>query len=301
MPAVYKFQGWLGNDTSSVNGQMVWGEFQPKEWEEHDVDIEVSCCGMCGTDVHTLSSGWEPTLYRTYGTNLQCCPFVSILTTKIACVVGHEIVGTAVRVGKQVKNIKVGDRVGVGAQAGSCLQSSCEACSNGQEAYCSGIGSVNTYGSLYPNNIGISYGGYSTYHRTHSHFVFKIPEGLDSENAAPMLCGGVTVYAPLKDNGCGPGKKVGIVGIGGLGHFALLFSKALGADEVVGISRKAVKREDVLKLGADRYIATDDDNDWASDNAHSLDLIISTVSNADFPLKDYLELLRVKGSFIQVG
>ncbi|KAH8694858.1 mannitol dehydrogenase [Talaromyces proteolyticus] len=281
MSAEYKFEGWVASDNLSVRGQMVWGEFEPKKWEEHDVDIEIICCGVCGSDIHTLASGWEPTLYP--------------------CVVGHEIVGKAVRVGKDVKNIKVGDRVGVGAQAGSCLKPSCADCSAGQEAYCNGPESVNTYGSVYPDNKGTSYGGYSTYNRTHNHFVFKIPDALASTDAAPMLCGGVTVYSPLKENGCGPGKRVGVIGIGGLGHFALLFAKALGADEVVGISRKAEKKGDALKLGADRYIATDDDEDWANRNVRTLDLIISTVSSEHMPLEKYLGLLKIKGSYIQVG
>lgn len=116
-----------------------------------------------------------------------------------------------------------------------------------------------------------------------------------------MLCGGVTVYSPLKQNGCGPGKTVGIVGVGGLGHFGVLFAKALGADKVVGISRKANKRDETLKLGADKYIATDDDKDWAKENARSLDLIVCTVSSEKMPLGDYLSLLKVKGTFIQVG
>jgi len=154
---------------------------------------------------------------------------------------------------------------------------------------------------VYPNNRGKSYGGYADYNRTPSHFVFKIPEALSSADAAPMMCGGVTVYSPLKQNGCGPGKKIGIVGVGGLGHFGVLFAKALGADEVVGISRKASKKDEVLKLGADRYIATDDDKDWAKNNARSLDLIVCTVSSEKMPLTEYLSLLKVKGTFIQVG
>ena len=186
-----------------------------------------------------LSSGWGPTPY-------PCC-------------VGHEIVGKAVRVGKEVKNIKVGDRVGVGAQAQSCLE--CVDCKNGNMTYCKKA--VNTYGSIYPNQKDKSYGGYSNYNRTHGAFVVKIPEKIESADAAPMLCGGVTVYSPLVRNGCGPGKTVGIVGVGGLGHFGVLFAKALGADRVVGISRKNDKRDDVLKLGADKYIATGEDKDWA--------------------------------------
>ncbi|KAG9511778.1 GroES-like protein, partial [Aureobasidium melanogenum] len=123
----------------------------------------------------------------------------------------------------------------------------------------------------------------------------------ESAHAAPMLCGGVTVYSPLVRNGCGPGKTVGIVGVGGLGHFGVLFAKALGADRVVGISRKNDKRDDVLKLGADKYIATGEDKDWASENARTLDLIICTVSSEKMPMSEYLSLLKVGGTFIQVG
>jgi D-arabinose 1-dehydrogenase-like Zn-dependent alcohol dehydrogenase len=214
--------------------------------------------------------------------------------------VGHEIVGKAVRVGSRVKHIKVGDRVGVGAQARSCLKADCPDCSAGLENYCR-RDKVNTYDSEYPNGEGRSYGGYADYNRTHSRFVFRIPDGLPSEHAAPMLCGGITVYSPLRNNGCGPGKRIGIVGVGGLGHFGVIFAKALGADRVVGISRKASKRDEVLKLGADEYIATDDDKDWATKNAGSLDLIISTVSSAKMPLSGYMKLLRTYGTLIQVG
>lgn len=120
--------------------------------------------------------------------------------------VGHEIVGKAVRVGSKVgKGIKVGDRVGVGAQALSCLKGDCEECQNGMEQHCQHT--VNTFASPYPDGQ-MSYGGYADYNRTNSHFVFKIPEEIPSEDAAPMLCGGITVYSPLKQNGCGPGKRV---------------------------------------------------------------------------------------------
>lgn len=159
----------------------------------------------------------------------------------------------------------------------------------------------NTFGSVYPGDEGKSYGGYADYNRTNGRFVIPIPEKLDSADAAPMLCGGVTVYSPLKNNGCGPGKKVGVIGVGGLGHFAVLFAKALGADEVVGFSRKADKKEDVLKLGADKYVATEEDKEWASHSARSLDLIICTVSSEKMPLNDYMKLLKAYGTFIQVG
>lgn len=276
----YKFEGWLGMDPESAKGKMVWGEFpHVKPFEETDVDIQITHCGICGSDLHTLRSGWGATPY-------PCC-------------VGHEIVGKAVRVGKKAeKGIKVGDRVGVGAQNSSCLKPDCEECSAGLEQHCQH--SVNTFADQYPDGS-YSYGGYADYHRCPSHFVFKIPDSIPSEEAAPMLCGGITLYSPLKNNGCGPGKKVGIIGVGGLGHFGVIFAKALGADKVVGISRSSNKKEDVLKMGADEYIATDDDKDWAKHHARSLDLIVCTVSSPKMPLMEYLQLLRVKGTFIQVG
>ncbi|EPE02634.1 nadp-dependent alcohol dehydrogenase [Ophiostoma piceae UAMH 11346] len=280
MATDYEFYGWLGKGPDAANGKMEWSKFEPKTWTEDDVDIQVTHCGICGSDIHTLRSGWGATDY-------PCC-------------VGHEIVGKAVRVGSNVKDIKVGDRVGVGAQGRSCLRPDCDYCSTGQENYCT-RDRVDTYNGTYPNGEGKSYGGYSDYNRTNSKFVVKIPEGMLSEHAAPMLCGGVTVYAPLIHNGCGPGKSVGIVGVGGLGHFGILFAKALGADKVVGISRRNSKKADALKLGADAYIATADDENWATNNTRSLDLIISTVSNGDMPLQGYLSLLKPGGTFIQVG
>ncbi|KAJ6140670.1 hypothetical protein N7497_011563 [Penicillium chrysogenum] len=261
----YKFEGWVGLGPEAAQGKMVWQEFEPKPWEETDVDIKVTHCGICGSDLHTLRSGWGPT-------NYPCC-------------VGHEVVGIAVRVGTQVKgDIKVGDRVGVGAQSGSCenKDGDCESCASGLEQHCSKM--VGTYNGTYANGAS----------RT-------IPDAISSADAAPMLCGGITTYSPLKRNGCGPGKTVGIVGVGGLGHFAILFAKALGADRVVAISRKSDKKEDALKLGADDFIATGEDEDWATRHASSLDLIISTASSSKMPIVQYCGLLRVHGTFIQLG
>lgn len=222
--------------------------------------------------------------------------------TLYPCVVGHEIIGTAVRVGTEVKHIKIGERVGVGAQSDSCRNriANCRDCSSGRENYCSNKGRCDTYNGEYLNG-GKSYGGHATYHRAPGHFVFKIPDGISSAHAAPMLCAGVTTFVPLKNAGCGPGKRVGIVGVGGLGHFGILWAKALGADKVVGISRKVAKRGDALKLGADDYIATDDEEDWVEMHAATLDILICTVSSPNLPLRDYLALLDTHGRFIQVG
>ncbi|KAE8441510.1 hypothetical protein EG329_004898 [Mollisiaceae sp. DMI_Dod_QoI] len=275
MAAPYKFQGWMGLDKDAAEGKMVWQEYEPKTWTEDDVDIKITHCGICGSDLHTLRSGWGPTLY-------PCC-------------VGHEVAGTAVKVGKNVKHIKVGDRVGVGAQSGSCLD--CEECADGQEQHCRSM--IGTYNGKYPDGSK-SYGGYADYCRAPAHFAVKIPDGLTLAEAAPMLCGGITTYNPLVHNSAGPGKKVGIVGVGGLGHFGLLWAKALGCDEVVAISRTNSKKEDALKMGATKFIATEEAG-WAKKNARSLDLIVSTVSSPNMPLEEYFQLLRTNGQFIQVG
>lgn len=164
---------------------------------------------------------------------------------------------------------------------------------------------VGTYNSRYPDGSK-AYGGYANRWRGPGHFVFRIPEKLSSEEAAPLLCGGVTVFAPLRRFGAGPGKRVGVVGIGGLGHMGLLFAKAMGSDAVVAISRSSAKKSDAVgstpgSLGADDFIATGEDKTWAKKHARSLDLIICTVSGENMPLAGYLRLLKRNGVFVQVG
>lgn len=277
----YKFEGWAANDaTAGDEGKMVWQEIYPKGWEETDVDIQVTHCGMCGSDLHQMRNGWGGANYP--------------------MTVGHEIVGKAVRVGRDVKHVKVGDRVGVGAQGDSCLNrfgDDCVECAHGDENYCDKL--VWTYNSRHFNG-GIAQGGYSTYHRAAGHFVVQIPDGLESSQAAPMLCGGVTMFAPLKNHNVRPGMAVGIVGVGGLGHYGVKFAKAMGA-KVIGISRRAGKRDEVLSFGADGYIATEDDADWLKTHRRSLDLIISTVASSKVPITEYLLLLKKGGSLVQVG
>ncbi|KAK6203753.1 hypothetical protein LQW54_008765 [Pestalotiopsis sp. IQ-011] len=278
--ADYKFEGWQALDASAAEGNMRWSEFEPKTWEENDIDIKVTHSGICGSDIHTLRSGWGATAYP--------------------CVVGHEIVGTAVRVGsKATGGIKVGDRVGVGAQSDSCLGrfGDCDDCAAGEENYCDKM--IFTYNAKHFNGDAAQ-GGYATYHRSPSHFVVKIPDGVESSQAAPMMCGGVTMFAPLKAYETGPGKTIGIVGVGGLGHYGVLLAKAMGA-KVIGISRKEAKRAEVLGLGADGYIATDDDKDWAQKYFRSMDLIVSTVASSKVPINDYFSLIKKNGTLVQVG
>lgn len=137
---------------------------------------------------------------------------------------------------------------------------------------------VQTYNSHHPDGTK-TYGGFANHWRGPSDWVFAIPSSIPPAEAAPMLCAGITLYSPLKRFGCGPGKTVGIIGIGGLGHFGILFAKALGARKVLALSRNNSKREDALKLGADEYVATDEDAEWVAKHACSLDLIINTVAN----------------------
>lgn len=196
-------------------------------------------------------------------------------------VVGHEIVGKIVRVGsKAVGNHKVGDRVGVGCMTDNCQGlngPTCESCTAGEEQFCPKARW--TYPGPHHNGDK-AFGGYATYHRCPGRFVFKLPDGLDSKQAATMMCAGITMYSPLKRYGVGPGKKVGIVGLGGLGHYGVLWAKAMGADTVVALSRRGNKREEALRMGADDYLATDEDKGWYKKYYGQLDLIISTVASS---------------------
>ncbi|PKS10386.1 hypothetical protein jhhlp_002137 [Lomentospora prolificans] len=264
-----------------VNSAETWtefhkNEFEPKPFGDYDVDIKIECCGICASDLHTINGSWGPQHYP--------------------LAVGHEIVGTALRVGPKVTLIKPGQRVGVGAQSYSCLD--CRQCKNENETYCKD--QLDTYGAKWPDTGIISQGGYSSHVRTHEHWVFPIPDGLSSTVAAPMLCAGLTSYSPLVRNGCGPGKKVGVVGIGGLGHFGVLFAKALGA-EVWAISRSRAKEEDVKKMGAVGLIATNEKG-WSEPHKMTFDLIINTANSFDgFQLSEYLSILDVHGKWVSVG
>ncbi|KAI0405380.1 GroES-like protein [Xylaria palmicola] len=252
-------------------------KFDVKPFGDHDVEVKIECCGVCSSDVHTVTGGWGD--------------------QKFPLAVGHEIVGKAIRVGPKVTLIKEGERVGVGAQSWSCLE--CRQCKNDNETYCPK--QMDTFGAVWPDTGIVTQGGYSSHVRTHEHWVFPVPDAIPSHLAAPMMCAGITSYSPLVRNGAGPGKKVGIVGLGGLGHFGVLFSKALGAETWV-ISRSHSKEADAKAMGADGYLATQD-KDWNKDHLMTFDLIISTANSfgEGFDLGAYLALLDVHGKWVSVG
>ncbi|KAH8831127.1 GroES-like protein [Flagelloscypha sp. PMI_526] len=271
-----QFKGYAVHDTSKWT-EFKLIEFQPKTFEADDVDIKVECCGVCGSDVHTITGGWgQPVL---------------------PVIVGHEIVGTVAQVGSNVTEFKIGQRVGVGAQICSC--GTCSLCTSDHENFCAN-GPVYTYNSLYPNGDK-AYGGYSTAIRANQRFVFPIPDALSSEQAAPMLCGGLTVFSPLLRHGVGPGQKVAIVGMGGLGHYAVQFAKALGA-EVTVFSHSARKEADAKAMGADNFVVTGEGPGFAEPFKNTLNLILVTANVSEgVLLNELLSTLTFQGRLVVVA
>ncbi|OKI62307.1 alcohol dehydrogenase [Micromonospora sp. CB01531] len=240
----------------------------------NDVLIEIRYAGICHSDIHTVRGDWGPQPY----------PLVP----------GHEIVGILTEVGSEVTRHQVGDRVGVGCMVNACR--GCVNCRNGEEQYCQG-GMVPTYGGVDRDGT-ITQGGYATHVVVDADFVVSVPEGIDFTAAAPLLCAGITTYSPLRRWGAGPGKKVAVVGLGGLGHLAVKIAHALSA-EVTVLSQSLKKQEDGLRLGADHYHATSDP-DTFQQLAGRFDLIINTVS-AHIDVDAYLGLLAVDGTLVNVG
>lgn len=210
--------------------------------------------------------------------------------------VGHEVIGKVVKVGsKATTGLKIGDRVGVGAQIASCLE--CKVCKSDNENYCPKM--VDTYGA--PQSDGsIAQGGYASHIRAHEYFTFKIPDAIPTHEAAPMLCAGITTFSPLYRAKVGPGSQVAVVGLGGLGHFGVLWAKALGA-EVTVLSHSPNKKDDAMKLGAKHFIVTGE-KDWNKDLEFTFDFILSTVDVAGgLKLADYFKTLKVNANFHSVG
>jgi uncharacterized zinc-type alcohol dehydrogenase-like protein len=240
----------------------------------HDVLIDIAYAGVCHSDIHTVRGEWGPIAYPQ--------------------VVGHEIVGTVAEVGSEVTKHKVGDRVGVGCLVNSCRE--CENCQAGMENYCLN-GNIGTYASKDVDGS-ITQGGYATSVVVNDDFVLSVPESIPYEAAAPLLCAGITTYSPLMHWNAGPGKRVAVVGMGGLGHMAVKIAVAMGADVTV-LSQTLSKQEDGLRFGAKDYYATSDESTFEK-LANHFDLIINTVS-APIDLQQYLSLLRLDGTMVSVG
>ncbi|MEU4132412.1 NAD(P)-dependent alcohol dehydrogenase [Streptomyces wuyuanensis] len=241
---------------------------------EHDVLIDIKYAGICHSDIHQARDGWGEGIF----------PMVP----------GHEIAGVVSEVGPGVTRFAVGDRVGVGCMVDSCRV--CDNCKAGLQQYCTN-GNVLTYNALDKNGEP-TYGGYSTHIVVDEAFTVRIPDGLSLDVAAPLLCAGITTYSPLRHWNAGPGKKVAVVGLGGLGHMAVKIASALGA-EVTVLSQSLRKKDDGLSLGAQHYYATSDDATFEA-LAGTFDLIVSTVS-APLPLDRFLGMLKTDGAMVNVG
>ena len=241
----------------------------------HDVEIEILYCGVCHSDLHTARNEWHGTIYP--------------------CVPGHEIVGRIVNVGAHVSKFKVGELAGVGCIVDSCRE--CDYCKDGLEQYCE-PGMTGTYNGRDKHLGGHTFGGYSESVVVDENYVLRIPENLDLAATAPLLCAGITTYSPLRHWNVGRGKKIGIVGIGGLGHMGVKLAKAMGAEVIVYTTSQS-KVEDAKRLGADDVVLSRDVTQMKR-YAGKLHFVLDCVS-AQHDINAYLRLLRVDGSLALVG
>jgi uncharacterized zinc-type alcohol dehydrogenase-like protein len=249
-----------------------------REITEHDVQLEILFCGICHSDLHTVRNEWA-----------------SVMPTVYPCVPGHEIVGRVTKVGPAVKQLKVGDIAAVGCLVAS--DGSCPQCRANLEQFCPEA--IFTYNSPDPHGTApVTYGGYSDSIVVHEHFALRVPKNLDLAGAAPLLCAGITTWSPLRKAGVGKGKKVGVVGLGGLGHMGVKFAHALGAHVVV-FTTSPSKREDALRLGADEVVVSRNPGEM-NPHAGSFDFILDAVS-AEHDVNAYLNLLARDGSMTLVG
>lgn len=249
--------------------------FEHRELRNNDVAMEVLYCGVCHSDIHMVNNDWGFSSY----------PIVP----------GHEIIGRVTAVGPDVKKYKVGDNVAVGCMVDSCQK--CDQCDNGDEHFCREV-PTQTYSS--PDRVDgeLTRGGYSKQVIAREEFVLRVPEGLDLSRAAPLLCAGITTYSPLKHWNVGPGKRVGVIGLGGLGHMAVKLAVGMGA-EVTVLSRSERKKADALELGAHKVLISTDDEAMQG-AANSFDVIIDTVPY-EHDLSPYTPLLDIDGALVLVG
>lgn len=256
------------------SGLAPW-QYEPREMRADDVSIEILYCGVCHTDIHFVENDWGMSMY----------PVVP----------GHEIIGKVTEVGSEVKNFKEGDIVGVGCLVDSCRE--CSSCDDGLEQYCTG-GAVFTYNGIDRHDGKVTYGGYSERILVSDRFVVHVPDALDPAAAAPILCAGITTYSPLRHVGVKKGDKVGVVGMGGLGHMGIKFAKAMGA-EVTLFTRSESKIDEAKRNGADHIVVSTDEAQMEKVSG-SLNYILDTVP-VEHDLNPYVSCLGVDGVLLLVG
>jgi alcohol dehydrogenase (NADP+) len=264
-----------GYAAHTATSDLVPFTFERREPGPHDVQIEVLYCGICHSDLHQARNDWRSSIY----------PMVP----------GHEIVGRVTKVGAQVKKLKAGDLAGVGCMVDSCR--TCSSCAEDLEQYCL-EGATYTYNSKERGTGTPTYGGYSDLTVVEERFVVKIPESLDLKAVAPLLCAGITTYSPLRHWKVGAGQKVGVIGLGGLGHMGVKFAKAMGA-HVVMITTSPEKGKDAVRLGADEVLVSTDPQAMARHKG-SFHFLLNTIPNGH-DLNVYARLLKVDGAMVMVG
>ncbi|MDP2228470.1 MAG: NAD(P)-dependent alcohol dehydrogenase [Moraxellaceae bacterium] len=264
--------GYAATDTTSPLAPF---RFERREPAAHDVQIDILFCGVCHSDLHQVKGDWG--------------------RTHFPCVPGHEIVGRVTRIGSAVSKFRVGDIAAVGCMVDSCRV--CPSCAEGAEQYCE-KGAVMTYNGPDRHSGGVTYGGYSSNIVVDEAYTLKVPAGLDLAAAAPLLCAGITTYSPLRHWKVGPGQKVGVVGLGGLGHMGVKFARAFGAHVVLFTTSEA-KRAEGLRLGAHEVVVSKNRDEMKAHRS-SFDFILDTVS-ANHDITALLGLLRREGTLCQVG
>ncbi len=265
----------LGYAAQSATTPLAPFSFERREPGPQDVQIEILYCGVCHSDIHTARNEWTNTVY----------PVVP----------GHEIIGRVTKVGAEVKKFKAGDIAGVGCLVGSCR--TCPNCKAGLEQFCD-VGFVGTYNGEDKISGGMTYGGYSNSIVVDQHFVLQVPKNLDPRGVAPLLCAGITTYSPLHHWKVAKGQKVGIVGLGGLGHMGLKFAHAMGAHTVL-FTTSPSKKEDALRLGANEIVVTKNPSELEK-HVNTFDFILDCVS-AQHDINAYLNLLKRDGTLCLVG
>jgi uncharacterized zinc-type alcohol dehydrogenase-like protein len=257
-----------------ANQPLIPYQFERRELRPNDVALQIEFAGICHSDIHQVKEEWGPAIF----------PMVP----------GHEIAGTVTAVGSQVQRFSIGDRIGVGVFIDSCRE--CKNCRAGLQQYCS-KGMTGTYNGFERDGVSIAYGGYSNNFVIDEDYAVRIPDNLDLSGVAPLLCAGITLYSPIRHWRVGPGSRVAVMGLGGLGHMGVKFAAAMGA-EVTVLSHSPSKSEDALRMGASNFVVTK--GDWNRNFRKSFDLVLNTIS-ADIELDPYLQLLDTDGTLVVIG